>query len=49
MIFVQMVFAMVNIGYKLAAYDGMNLSILVAYRFMFGAAFIVPVAFLAER
>ncbi|KZV38038.1 hypothetical protein F511_13292 [Dorcoceras hygrometricum] len=49
MILVQMIFAVVNIGYKLATNDGMNLSILVAYRFMFGAAFILPIAFLVER
>ncbi|KAL6560715.1 hypothetical protein OROGR_004274 [Orobanche gracilis] len=49
MICVQTIFAVVNIGYKLAANDGMRLPVLVAYRFMFGAAFIVPVAFFAER
>ncbi|KAL6501244.1 hypothetical protein OROHE_024891 [Orobanche hederae] len=49
MICVQAIFTVVNIGYKLAANDGMRLPVLVAYRFMFGAAFIVPVAFFAER
>ncbi|KAI3445683.1 hypothetical protein Pfo_002348 [Paulownia fortunei] len=49
MVMVQSVYALVNIGYKLAANDGMNLSVLVGYRFMFGAAFIAPIAFFAER
>ncbi|KZV22738.1 hypothetical protein F511_05370 [Dorcoceras hygrometricum] len=49
MISVQIISSLVNIGYKLASNDGMNLSILVAYRFMFGAAFIIPIAFLVER
>ncbi|KAI3448291.1 hypothetical protein Pfo_004956 [Paulownia fortunei] len=49
MVLVQAIFAVVNIGYKLAANDGMRLSVLVGYRFMFGAAFIVPVAFFVER
>ncbi|KAG8364093.1 hypothetical protein BUALT_Bualt19G0090800 [Buddleja alternifolia] len=49
MILVQSIFSLVTIGYKLATNDGMSLQILVAYRFMFGAAFIVPVAFFVER
>lgn len=49
MIVVQIVLTVVNIGYKLALNDGMPLSVLVAYRFMFGAAFILPVAFFVER
>ncbi|XP_022859828.1 WAT1-related protein At1g25270-like [Olea europaea var. sylvestris] len=49
MLMVQTIFAGVNIVYKLAANDGMKLSILVGYRFMFGAAFMVPVALLVER
>ncbi|KAL8553620.1 hypothetical protein ACS0TY_002070 [Phlomoides rotata] len=49
MILVQIILTIVNIGYKLALNDGMPLSVLVAYRFMFGAAFIVPVAFFVER
>lgn len=49
MVLVQAIFAVVNIGYKLAANDGMRLPVLVAYRFMFGAAFIVPVSFFVER
>ncbi|XP_075493521.1 WAT1-related protein At1g68170-like [Primulina tabacum] len=49
MVLVQTIFAVVNVAYRLATNDGMNLSILVAYRFMFGAAFIAPIAFFAER
>ncbi|KAG8368734.1 hypothetical protein BUALT_Bualt15G0076800 [Buddleja alternifolia] len=49
MVLVQTILSLVNVGYKLAANDGMSLSVLVAYRFMFGAAFIVPIAFFVER
>ncbi|XP_073042488.1 WAT1-related protein At1g25270-like isoform X2 [Primulina eburnea] len=49
MVLVQIIFSVVNIGYKLATNDGMSLSILVAYRFMFGAVFIAPIAFFVER
>ncbi|GAB4841168.1 hypothetical protein Ancab_021912 [Ancistrocladus abbreviatus] len=49
MVVVQVAFAGVNIFYKLAANDGMNLRILVAYRFLFAVAFIVPFAFFLER
>ncbi|KMT06127.1 hypothetical protein BVRB_7g162980 [Beta vulgaris subsp. vulgaris] len=49
MILVQTSFAGVNIFYKLAAIDGMNLRVLVAYRILFAAAFIVPLAFFLER
>ncbi|KAK9733523.1 hypothetical protein RND81_04G072900 [Saponaria officinalis] len=49
MVIVQISFALVNILYKLAADDGMNLRILVAYRFIFASAFIVPLAFFVER
>ncbi|CAI9774276.1 unnamed protein product [Fraxinus pennsylvanica] len=45
----QTIFAGVNIVYKLAAKDGMKLSILVGYRFMFGTGFMVSVALLVER
>ncbi|KAK1349810.1 Nodulin MtN21 /EamA-like transporter family protein [Heracleum sosnowskyi] len=38
-----------NVLYKLAANDGVDLRILVAYRFLFAAAFMIPVAFLVER
>ncbi|KAJ0943004.1 putative EamA domain-containing protein [Helianthus annuus] len=49
MVSVQMAFAGVNVFYKLAANDGMVLSILVAYRFIFCTAFIVPLAIFVER
>ncbi|KAL7584903.1 WAT1-related protein At1g25270 [Lactuca sativa] len=49
MLTVQTTFAGVNVLYKLAANDGMNLPILVAYRFIFSTAFIVPLALLVER
>ncbi|XP_021760155.1 WAT1-related protein At1g68170-like [Chenopodium quinoa] len=48
MVTVQVSFAVVNILYKLAAVDGMNLRVLVAYRLLFAAAFIVPVAYFVE-
>ncbi|KAL2511908.1 WAT1-related protein [Abeliophyllum distichum] len=49
MIVAQTIIAGINIVYKLATNDGMNLQVLVGYRFLFGAAFIVPIAFFAER
>ncbi|KAI3445682.1 hypothetical protein Pfo_002347 [Paulownia fortunei] len=49
MLLVQTIFSLVNIGFKLAANDGMSLSVLVAYRLIFGAAFISPIAIFAER
>ncbi|KAM0036304.1 putative EamA domain-containing protein [Helianthus debilis subsp. tardiflorus] len=49
MVVVQMASAGVNVLSKLAANDGMILSILVAYRFVFSTAFIVPLALLVER
>ncbi|XP_071736898.1 WAT1-related protein At1g68170-like [Rutidosis leptorrhynchoides] len=49
MVTVQTTFAGVNVLYKLAANDGMILPILVAYRFVFATAFIVPIALLVER
>ncbi|KAK9077114.1 hypothetical protein SSX86_005450 [Deinandra increscens subsp. villosa] len=49
MVAVQTAFAGVNVLYKLAANDGMVLPILVAYRFLFSTAFIVPLALLMER
>ncbi|KAG2703758.1 hypothetical protein I3760_06G151900 [Carya illinoinensis] len=44
MVVVQLAFAGVNVFYKLAANDGMSLRIIVAYRFFFATAFIVPLA-----
>ncbi|CAI9786221.1 unnamed protein product [Fraxinus pennsylvanica] len=49
MILAQTIIACLNVVYKLASNDGMNLQILVGYRFLFGAAFIVPIAFFYER
>ncbi|KAL0422334.1 UNVERIFIED_CONTAM: WAT1-related protein [Sesamum latifolium] len=49
MVLVQALLSLVNIGYKLAANDGMTLSVLVAYRLIFGAACIIPVAIVVER
>ncbi|KAL4318340.1 hypothetical protein GQ457_18G019190 [Hibiscus cannabinus] len=49
MLMVQVVFAGVNVLYKLAANDGMNLRIIVAYRFVFATAVMVPLALIVER
>ncbi|KAL8143150.1 hypothetical protein V2J09_016182 [Rumex salicifolius] len=49
MVVVQAVFAGNNVFYKLAAKDGMNLRILIAYRFIFAVAFISPLAYFLER
>ncbi|CAN0881341.1 WAT1-related protein At1g68170 [Linum grandiflorum] len=49
MVLVQISLAVVNIFYKLAANDGMILKIIVAYRFLFASAFMVPLAILFER
>uniref|UniRef100_A0A5B6YH78 WAT1-related protein n=1 Tax=Davidia involucrata TaxID=16924 RepID=A0A5B6YH78_DAVIN len=49
MVVVQTILAGVNVFYKLAANDGMSLRVLVAYRFLFAAAFIVPLALFVER
>ncbi|XP_022749224.1 WAT1-related protein At1g68170-like [Durio zibethinus] len=49
MVLVQVIFAGVNVMYKLAANDGMNLRIIIAYRFMFATAIMVPLALILER
>lgn len=49
MVVVQFAFAGVNVFYKLAVNDGMNLRVIVAYRFLFASAFITPLAFVLER
>ncbi|KAG2694692.1 hypothetical protein I3760_08G156500 [Carya illinoinensis] len=49
MVVAQLLVAGGNIFYKLAAYDGMSLRVIVAYRFSFAAAFVVPIALLVER
>ncbi|TKY59554.1 WAT1-related protein [Spatholobus suberectus] len=49
MIVLQILYAVVNIMLKLVADDGMSLSVLIAYRFIFASAFIVPLALIFER
>lgn len=49
MVIVQVAYAGVNVFYKLAANDGMNLRLVVAYRFLFAAAIMVPLSFILER
>ncbi|KAL2477502.1 WAT1-related protein [Forsythia ovata] len=49
MVGVQMALTGVNIFYKLAANDGMSLKVLVAYRFLFAALTVVPLALILER
>ncbi|XP_058008005.1 WAT1-related protein At1g25270-like isoform X3 [Hevea brasiliensis] len=49
MIFIQFSYAGMNIFYKLAANDGMNLRVLVAYRWIFSTAFIAPFALFFDR
>ncbi|KAF7041422.1 hypothetical protein CFC21_051219 [Triticum aestivum] len=49
MVVVEFVFSAMQIFIKLALDDGMDVRVLVAYRPMFGAAFLCPIAFLVER
>ncbi|KAL6844232.1 hypothetical protein ACP4OV_025905 [Aristida adscensionis] len=49
MMVVQVVFAGVNIFYKLAVCDGMDMRVLVAYRYLFASAVLVPLAYFIER
>ena len=49
MVVAQFFFAGVNVFYKLAAYDGMRLKVIIAYRFIFASAFLVPLALIFER
>ncbi|KAH7833518.1 hypothetical protein Vadar_007108 [Vaccinium darrowii] len=49
MVVVQALLAGVNIFYKLAGNIGMSLSVLIAYRFLFAALVIVPLALFIER
>ncbi|XP_030539154.2 WAT1-related protein At1g25270-like [Rhodamnia argentea] len=49
MVAVQAAFAGVNVMYKLAANDGMNLRLVVAYRLLFATAFMAPLALFFER
>ncbi|XP_028792328.1 WAT1-related protein At1g25270-like [Neltuma alba] len=49
MVLVQMLYLGINILYKLVVVDGMNLRIVIAYRFVFATAFMAPLAFIFER
>ncbi|KAJ0976803.1 hypothetical protein J5N97_012277 [Dioscorea zingiberensis] len=49
MVLVQVVFAGANILYKLALNDGMDVRILVAYRYLFAAVSLIPIAYFVER
>ncbi|WOH14122.1 hypothetical protein DCAR_0933638 [Daucus carota subsp. sativus] len=49
MLIAQTILSVSNVLFKLASNDGSDLKILVAYRFLFAAAFMVPVAFFVER
>ncbi|GMP64304.1 hypothetical protein CsSME_00025648 [Camellia sinensis var. sinensis] len=49
MVVVQIAFAVVNIFYKMAANDGMKMTVFIAYRFLFASAFILPLALFLER
>ncbi|KAK6916112.1 EamA domain, partial [Dillenia turbinata] len=49
MVLVQIILAGMNVLYKLAANNGMSLKVLIAYRFIFATAFILPVALIFER
>ncbi|KAF3784481.1 WAT1-related protein [Nymphaea thermarum] len=50
MVVVHVIVAGMNILYKLSADAGrMSLRVLVAYRYLFGAAFLCPIAFFLER
>lgn len=49
MVGVQIALAGVNVFYKLAANRGISLKVLVAYRFMFAALTVLPLALILER
>ncbi|XP_059448552.1 WAT1-related protein At1g68170-like [Corylus avellana] len=49
MVVVQFAFAGVNVFYKLASNDGMSLRVVIAYRFIFGTVFVLPIALVFER
>ncbi|KAK7400261.1 hypothetical protein VNO78_11464 [Psophocarpus tetragonolobus] len=49
MIVLQTLYAVVNIMLKMVADDGMSLSVLIAYRFIFASVFIIPLALFFER
>ncbi|KAK9933298.1 hypothetical protein M0R45_020499 [Rubus argutus] len=49
MVVTNILYSVLNILYKLVAVTGMNLNVFVAYRLMFSAAFMVPLAQILER
>ena len=49
MVVVQMSLGGINIMYKLAKNDGMSMKVLIAYRYMFATAFMVPLALIFDR
>ncbi|XP_073119683.1 WAT1-related protein At1g68170-like [Henckelia pumila] len=49
MVIVQIAVTGVNVFYKLAANDGMSMRVLVAYRLIFAAVTVVPIALVVER
>ncbi|CAN1288263.1 WAT1-related protein At1g25270 [Linum perenne] len=49
MVVVQSVYTVMNVLYKLAEDDGMNLRILIAYRLVFATVFVTPLAVILER
>lgn len=49
MVIAETILGASNVLFKLASNDGSDLRILVAYRFLFAAAFMVPVALFLER
>ncbi|KAJ1273581.1 hypothetical protein BS78_06G292700 [Paspalum vaginatum] len=49
MVLFQVIFAGLNIFYKLAVSDGMDLRVLVAYRYLFASVFLTPLAYFMER
>ncbi|XP_049344170.1 WAT1-related protein At1g25270-like [Solanum verrucosum] len=49
MVFIQIGYAGMTLLYKLASNDGMSLRILIAYRFLFAAATVLPLALYFDR
>ncbi|KAH7565995.1 hypothetical protein JRO89_XS08G0055100 [Xanthoceras sorbifolium] len=49
MVLIQLELAGVNLLYKLALDDGMSMRIMIAYRFIFTTACVVPLALIFER
>ncbi|OIT39833.1 PREDICTED: WAT1-related protein At1g68170-like [Nicotiana attenuata] len=49
MVFVQIAYAGMSLFYKLASNNGMSLRVLIAYRFIFAAATVIPLALYFDR